>query len=182
MVDLHRLEARARRTAERGRLRMAARIGLVVVPLACVGVIIGGDLLASACLACLLLLFAGGLRYWHRDGVRAVQIGLPLGLVPLATTVLIRACGVDCAPLTRLGEGEIACMLAGVVAGAGVALRASSGDRPSLRIWGLATGVAAATATLGCVPLGMGGALVTVAVLLATSGLVVVPLRARLTS
>ncbi len=182
MVDLDRLEARARQAAERGRLRMAARVALAVAPLACVAVLAGGDPAASACLACLLLLLAGGLRYWHRDGVEAVRLGFGMGLVPLATTVLLRACGVDCAPLAQLGEGEIACILAGAAAGAGVALRATSADRPSLRVWTLATGVASATAALGCVALGLGGALVTVTVLVGTSGLLIVPLRARLTA
>ena len=179
MVDLDRLEARARRAAERGRLRMASRVALAVAPLTCVAVLAGGAPGVSACLGCVLLLGAVGLRHWHEAGVTAVRLGLAMGVVPLVATVLLRACGVDCAPLTRLGEGEIVCLLAGVLAGAGVTLRASAEDRASFRTWALATGVAAATAALGCGALGAGGVLVTVSALVAASGLAMVPLRTR---
>ncbi len=102
-----------------------------------------------------------------------------MGIIPPVATVLLRACGVDCAPLSRLGEGEIACILAGALAGAGVTLRASAEEHGSFRSWALATGVAAATAALGCGALGAGGVLVTVSALVAASGLAMVPLRTR---
>lgn len=179
MVDLDLLERRARRAAGWGRARMAARVGVVVAPIAVLAVLAGGGVEACLCLGGLLFGVAGLLRFWGREGVDAVRLGLTMGLVPLFAALALRTCGVDCAPLTRFGEAELLCVLAGVAAGAGVALRASS-EHVSVRAWALATGVASATAALGCVGLGAGGLLVTLASLAAASAVVALPLRARL--
>jgi hypothetical protein len=179
MVDLGQLERRARRVAGWGRARMAARVGVAVAPIAFLAVMAGGEVEACACLGGLLFAVAGLLRFWGREGVDAVRLGLGMGLVPLFAALALRTCGVDCAPLSRFGQAELLCVLAGVAAGAGVALRASH-DHASVRTWALATGVASATAALGCVGLGAGGLLVTLASVAAASLVVAFPLRARL--
>lgn len=179
MVDLDDLERRARREAERGRWRMAARVGLVVLPLACVSILGGADPGSCLCLGAVLLGATTTLRWWHRDGVLAVRLGLSMGVVPLVAVLLMQACGAECAPLTRWTEAETACVLSGMLAGAGVAFRAWSDGYPA-RTWALATAVAAGTAALGCIGLGTGGLLVIVAALASTSTVAWVPMRIRL--
>jgi hypothetical protein len=180
MADLATLETRARSAAEWGRARMAARVGLVVVPFAAVSIAASGVIGAGVALGALLLVVAFLLRFWHRDGVEAVRLGLTMGLVPLVAALLLRACGIDCAPMTRFSEAELVCVLAGVAAGAGVAVQAATGEAASVRTWAAATSVASLAAALGCVGLGLGGLLVTVAALVASSLAVAAPLRSRL--
>jgi hypothetical protein len=179
MVNLDELERRARRAAERGRARMAARIGWIVLPLAGLSLLGGAAPGTCAGLAGLLFVLAAGLRYWHREGVVAVEMGLVMGSVPLLAALSLRTCGVDCTSWDQLSGAGLACIVAGVLGGMGVAAHATSaGHGP--RVWGLATGVAAATASLGCVGLGLGGLLITVGALIASSTVTWVPLRARL--
>jgi hypothetical protein len=178
MVDLDELERRARRAAERGRWWMAARVGLVILPITCVSILGGADPGSCLCLGAVLLGATTTLRGWHRDGVRAVRLGLSMGIVPLVAVLLLQTCGAECAPLTRWTGAEFACVLAGVLAGAGVAFRARSEGYP-VRTWALATAVASGTAALGCIGLGTGGLLVIVAALASTSTVAWVPMRTR---
>jgi hypothetical protein len=178
MVNLDELERRARRTAERGRARMAARVGLVVLPLAGLS-LLGGAALTTCCgMAALLFLMTAALRFWHREGVMAVEMGLAMGSVPLLATVALQGCGVACFSCAQLTAAEWACITAGVVGGMGLAARAThAGHSP--RLWGLALLVAASTAAMGCLPLGLGGLLVTVGALVASSAAAWVPLHTR---
>lgn len=177
MVDLRDLERRAYRAAEWGRARSAARVAFAVLPMAIAAGLAGGSAEVCACLGGLLFLAAAGLRFSGRAGVDAVRIGLAMGLVPLGATLVLRACGIPCPEVPGVGVAEAACALAGVVAGAGVAVWAS-GDAGAFRTWASATGVASAAAALGCVGLGAGGAAVTLVSLVAASITVGAPLQA----
>jgi hypothetical protein len=174
MVDLDRLERQARQAAEWGRFRMAARVGLVVLPMACASIWLGGPVWTCAALGLALFGVAFGLRWWHQEGVDAVRRGLWLGLLPLVATACLGACGVD----ASFGPaGDVVCLVAGVAAGVGVTLR-SGLQRATSGGWALATGVASLTAALGCAGLGVGGLLVTVAALAASSAASWLPVRA----
>jgi hypothetical protein len=179
MVNLDELARRARWTAERGRARMAARIAAIVLLLAGMPWLGGAAPASCAVLAGALFLLAFGLRLWHREGVVAVEMGLLMGSVPLLAALSLQTCGMDCASWDQLSSAEWACIFSGVLGGMGLAAHAtSSGHSP--RVWALATLVAAATASLGCVGLGLGGLMVTVGALVTSSTVTWVPLRARL--
>ena len=177
MVDLQALETEAFAAAQWGRARMAARAAFVILPVAFASWAISGHV-AAVLLGTVLLAVGMGLRFWHRKGVEAVRLGLVMGLVPFATTVLLQVCGVECTPLSGFSEGEIACVLSGAAAGAGVTLRAA-GDAATGRTWLLATGVASLTGALGCVPLGVGGLVVTIIALIVSAAVVAIPMRSR---
>jgi hypothetical protein len=178
MVNLDELQRRARRTAELGRVRMAVRVGIVVLPLAALSLVGGAAPLTCGCMAGLLFLLASGLRFWHREGVLAVEMGLAMGSVPLMATAVLQSCGVACFSCVQLTGAEWACIAAGVLGGMGLAARATrAGHGP--RLWGLALLVAASTAAMGCLALGLGGLVVTVGALVASSAAAWVPLHGR---
>jgi hypothetical protein len=110
-----------------------------------------------------------------------VRDGLLLGAVPAAVAVLLRGCGVRCAPLGAFGEAEWACLAAGVVAGVGVTLLAIRSTGPRRRRWLLRLLVASMTASLGCAGLGIPGVVATLAALVATASIVWLPLAFRAT-
>jgi len=178
MVDLDRLARDAQRTAEWSRARMAARACAVIVPLIAIAVIAGGAVAPCACLGALLLVTACGLRWWSREGVDAVRLGLAMGAVPLAVASLLPVCGLHCARPGQLGAAEWVCVLAGVAAGVGLAVLADR-ERHRWRMRTLATGVAALTATLGCVPLGVTTLVVTLASVIAAAAVATIPVLVR---
>jgi hypothetical protein len=102
-----------------------------------------------------------------------------MGMVPLVAALGLQTCGIGCASWGQLSEAELACVIAGLLAGVGIAARAT-GDGHGPRVWALATAVASVTAALGCVGLGMGGLLATLIALVASSAGAWVPLRAHL--
>ena len=104
MVDLDTLARRARWTAELGRARMAARIGVVVAPLALVPLASGAASAVCACLGVALFAAASLLRWHHQLGVDAVRDGLLLGGVPLVAALFLRGCGIEWASLGDVGE------------------------------------------------------------------------------
>ncbi len=178
MVDLEQLAHRARRAAEWSRARMAARVVVAVVALATVAIIAGGGVVPCACLATLLFVAAALLRWWGRDGIDAVRLGLMTGTVPLLAAALLPTVGVACAPSDHVAEAELLCAIAGAAAGVGLAVLADRA-RHRWRSWLLATGVAALTTTLGCLSLGASVLGVTLAALAASSIAVRVSIVAR---
>ena len=178
MVDLERLASDARVAAERSRIRMACRTALAVTAFAAVAIAAGGSAVPCLCLA--FALFAGTalLRWWHREGTEAVRLGLVMGAVPMLAAAVLPACGVECAPPGRFSEAELICVLAGVAAGAGVAVFAGR-QRGRWRMWMLATLVAGLTASLGCTTLGVTGFAATLLAMAASSVAVRIPLVAR---
>jgi hypothetical protein len=179
MVDLERLAGEARRTAERSRVRMAARVAIVLVPLVAIAILAGGEGLACGCLGCVLLVLAAGLRWRDRFGVEVVRDGLLLGLVPAAAALLLRGCGIECAPVGSLGDAEWVCLAAGVIAGAGVTVFALRSRGSRRRRWLLTLLVASLTASLGCAGLGTAGVFATLAALVTTASLAWIPVTMR---
>jgi hypothetical protein len=179
MVDLDALATRARKTAEWGRARMACRIAVVVAPLALVPWVGGAAPAVCACLAAALFAVAALLRWRHRIGVEAVRDGLLLGGIPLVAALFLRGCGVECAPTGAFAEAELACVIAGAVAGLGVTWRALHAPTRRARRWLLTLLVASMTAALGCAGLGIGGVLAAVIALPAVAGATWLPVALR---
>jgi hypothetical protein len=165
MVDLEQLARRARAASEWGRARMAARVAVPIAPLALVPATTGAD--GTGCLVLAVVLFAAAafLRWRDRLGVEVVRDGLLLGAVPVVAMFALHGGGYQCCAPGEITRADVACVLAGVVAGVGVTLSAS---RTRLgagrgRRWLLTLVVAALTTSLGCLGLGMGGLVATLA-------------------
>jgi len=179
MVDIEALAERARHVAARSRLRMACRIGLVILPLACVPLSSGAQAGACACLGLALLAVAAYCRWRDRAGVDAVTTGLVLGAVPLVVALVLRACGVEAAQLWAVTEAEAACLGAGAIAGIAASLVVARAAQHRRRRWLIAILVASLTAALGCVGLGPAGVLSTLVALVASATVVWIPVAFR---
>jgi hypothetical protein len=179
MVDVEALAARVKRVAERSRARMACRIALVVLPLACVPFAAGASAAACACLGTALFAVAAYCRWRDRAGVEAVTTGLLLGSVPVIAALGLRACGLECAQFGAMGEAELACFAAGAVAGIAASLVAARTAQPRRRAWLMTILVASLTAALGCVGLGAAGVLATLVALVASATVVWIPVALR---
>jgi len=160
---------------------MACRIAIVIAPLALVPIISGASATNCACLAVALFAVAAYLRWRSQLGRDAVWDGLIMGTVPLLTALLLRSCGANCGPLGTFSEAELACVLAGAVAGAGVTLRAAELPAHRAERWLLSVLVASVTAALGCVGLGLGGVLATLGAITVAGAASWIPVRLRTT-
>jgi len=160
---------------------MACRIAAVVAPLTLVPLAGGASLAACGCLGVALFAMAAFLRWRDRVGVEATRDGLLLGAVPLVAALFLRGCDLECASLGAVGKAELACFVAGAVAGLGVTWRALHSSAPRARRWLLTLLVASMTAALGCAGLGIGGVLSAVIALSLVASVAWVPavLRTR---
>lgn len=179
MVDVEALADRARGVAARSRVRMACRIGLLILPLACIPLASGARAGACACLALTLFAVAAYSRWRDRVGADAVTAGLWIGAVPLAVAVGLRACGIECAQLWAVTEAEVACFAAGAVAGIVASIVVARASQDRRRRWMITILVASLTAALGCVGLGVAGVLSTLVALVASATVVWIPVALR---
>lgn len=154
MVNLETLTARSLRHYELGRLRMAARVAIVLAPIVAVCLLepIGRE--ACACCAALLSAAAIWLRYRSRAGLESVSTGLLAGSIPLAAALILTRLDPGCASAGLLSYCTGFSLLIGGLAGAVVALR-ERGAMPLSSHWLVVVGVALLTASLGCVRLGL---------------------------
>jgi hypothetical protein len=97
MVKLETLTARSLRHYEFGRMRMAARVAILLVPVVAVCLLepIGRE--ACACCAALLLATSVWLRFRSRAGVESVSTGLLAGGIPLAAALVLTRIDPGCA-------------------------------------------------------------------------------------
>src|SRR6478609_8999142 len=93
MLTRDQLKQGGLRAYERGRLRAAARVAWVLVPVALVCALGTGAGEACACLAVLLFSVALYLRWRDRLGVDAVSAGLFAGSLPLVVGLLLGRLG-----------------------------------------------------------------------------------------
>jgi hypothetical protein len=133
---------------------MAARIAIVLVPLAAVSLLEPVGRETSACCAALLLAVAIWLRYRNRAGVESVTTGLLAGVIPLAAALVLTRLDPECAVAGAVSYCTGFSLLVGAAAGAVVALR-ERGRAPISSHWVVTIGVALLTASLGCVRLGL---------------------------
>ncbi len=154
MVNLETLAERSLRHYELGRLRMAARIALVLAPIVAICLLEPMGREACACCAGLLLATGVWLRFRSRAGVESVRTGLLAGGVPLVGALLLARLDPGCAAAGPLSYCSAFSLLVGGGAGLVVAFRERS-RAPISGHWLLAVGVALLTASLGCLRLGV---------------------------
>jgi hypothetical protein len=154
MVSLETLTARSLRHYELGRLRMAARIAIVIAPIVAICLLEPVGREACACCAALLLAATIWLRYRSRAGFESVSTGLLAGSIPLAAALALTRIDPGCASADLVSYCTGFSLLIGGAAGAVVALR----ERGVVTLsghWLVAIGVALLTASLGCARLGL---------------------------
>jgi hypothetical protein len=158
MVSREQLRAAGLRAYELGRLRSAARIALVLLPLSALCLLESRGRETGACLAGLLLALAIGLRWWHRRGIESVNTGLLAGSLPLLGGLLLERLDLECG----WAGGDVYCtvfaLLVGGGAGAWIGAREHRAQGQAVS-WAAAAGVAALAASLGCLRLGVVGLL-----------------------
>ncbi len=155
MHDMARVRWQARRTYELNRLRIASRVVAVVAPLTILSACETGAVVGTTLLGVSLLIVAIGLRWWHRIGIEATEIGLRTG--GAATVVALAVCRLT--PSMSPNVAMTLCVAAGFLAGA---LSGKTIARHATSDWHrlvLTIGVSALTAALGCVALGVGSLL-----------------------
>ncbi|MEJ7729821.1 MAG: hypothetical protein WKG00_11435 [Polyangiaceae bacterium] len=162
------LPRKARRAYELGRLRSAALRALRVLPVAALMLWMHPGpqalaLLGVLAVTVLALLWRGG-AYG-----RAATTGLLAGAVPLVAPVLVRSGGHCCIAGLCAAICMVACVGAGLVAGAVVALRAGRERGEHGTFMASAAFVAGLTGVLGCTVMGAAGILGMLAGLLVAS-------------
>lgn len=156
MVSREHLKQHGLRAYEGGRWRSAARIVLLLVPLAALCLLERRGRMACFCSSIALFGLAIWLRWRNRDGVDAVSLGLQAGSMPLLLGLALGGSGAGCG-LTATSPLCIGfALLVGGTAGVwiGVGERQLDGQPWS----SIAAGaVAALAASLGCLRLGVVG-------------------------
>lgn len=139
------LARRARRAYELGRLRMALRVGLLVVPAVALGVALSSSRLECACLGALLVAGAIALRWYGRGYDRAVVPGLVAGVLPMSAGLV--------GPNLAVIGPETACAVlcaVGLVSGVLLARQAARDARLDAKRWLVGVAVAGLMAVMGC--------------------------------
>jgi len=158
MENLEALAKRGLRAYELGRLRMALRVGLVLIPAVVVCLLEPVGRVCCAGCGVLLLGAAVWLRFRDRVGVESVTSGLLAGAIPLVAGLALVEFDPGCAAAPAFSCCTLFSVLVGGAAGAVVALREASAKSRSGN-WLLAAGVAALAASLGCIRLGLASVL-----------------------
>ncbi len=143
------LLARARRAYELGRLRSAALIVVLIIPVAAVCALASSSPRQVACVSLVLVATAVVLRWRSRGGAEAVTTGLLAALVPLAAGLCI-VCGGGAVPDAI---AAVVCVVAGGVGGLVLGVRTAQ-RAAGARAWLFAVVIACLGAALGCVGLG----------------------------
>jgi len=154
MVNLETLTAQSLRHYERGRLRMAARVAVVLAPIVAVCLLEPVGREGCTCCAVLLLAASVWLRFRSRAGVESVATGLLAGGIPLAAGLALTRIDPGCAAAGLVSYCTGFSLLIGATGGAVVAMRERRGI-PASGSWLLAVGIAMLTASLGCIRLGI---------------------------
>ncbi len=152
MRDLTTLRRKAMRSYELGRLRFAARVGLVVLPLTAMAVWETRALLTCTLAGVSLLALTIALRWRHRSGVEAASSGLTTGVIPTLAALALCRFAPWCPPGVAFGL----CATAGLASGALVGRAAIQRATAPWQHWAAVALVATLTATLGCIGLGLG--------------------------
>jgi len=153
-----RLRHRARVAYELGRLRPAARVLLVTVPLILLARLIGRPLELAAGLGGALSAVAFALTVLHDRYGRAILAGVLAGLPAFVLPLVLRGLGIVRLGAMGLDPCVPASFVSGVLAGALVSARAREEPR-RVSFWLAAMLAAALTGTLGCSVAGSAGVL-----------------------
>jgi hypothetical protein len=153
MAESIRLEWRLRRAYELGRIKMALRIMVWLLPLVAVCLLLSFRPKACALIALALLAGVVLLRWRGRKGIEQANFGLIAGLLPLAAALAsdriqpLLGTHVACTGV---------CMVVAFASGIWLGIRMTKAHQ---HVGGLllACTIAAATASLGCLNLGLSG-------------------------
>lgn len=153
MVNREQLMASGLRAYELGRLRVAARAVLYLVPVSLVCALATGQREACGCLGVVLVAVSVLLRWRNRRGVESVTDGLVAGALPLLVGLIAARFLPDCASGPSVSGCTAICLAAGLAAGAWIGVR---GLRAQDRLprGAAAVGVAFLASSLGCIGLG----------------------------
>lgn len=167
MVDQEQLQRRALRAYEFGRLRMSSRVLLFLLPLGAVCTLLSETPRVSATLALLIGGLAVTLRWRNTRSVRAVNIGLKAGMLPLVVGLASMQLGFASNPALC----AVICTVAGAIAGVWMGYQMGC-ERAGSLVWLSSASVALVAAALGCADLGV-GVLVGLSVAYLASGVIV---------
>lgn len=154
MHDVTLLHRQAMRAYEAGRVRFAARVALIIVPLTLLCAWETGAVVECVAIGSTLMVLTVAMRWWHREGVDAASAGLRGGAVPTLAALALCRFAPWCPPDVALGL----CVGAGLVSGALVGQTAVRRKAKTWQHWAGVAVVAALTAALGCIGLGVGSA------------------------
>jgi hypothetical protein len=156
MVSREQLRLQGLRAYEFGRLRVAARIAFVVVPVGSLCLLESRGRPACACVVAALLAVCVWLRWRDRRGFEVVTRGLQAGSIPLFAGLVFDRLGVECG---LAGASTYCTGVAALVGGAAGTLIGARTPDARERLWSSITAgaVAALAAIVGCVRLGLVG-------------------------
>ena len=174
-----RMKANLRRAYELGRLRMALRPALLVIPMVALSLAFCHH--AALTMAVGLGLFALAVAFgWRgRTDARAVLPGLLAGTVPLVLPMLLRGSGHCCVNGACWSMCMVGCVAGGLAAGIAVGLAAAIHATERWTFLVAATAVAGTAGILGCATAGTAGIAGMVLAVVATSLPVALVARAR---
>lgn len=155
-IDRAALARRARQAYELGRLRRALRVLGIVAPLTALSLLVCAVPQASVIIGTALAVTSVGLLWRGEDWGRSVAPGLKAGVAAFLLPVTFHAFGYCC----RLDIETALCLGSGIAAGlaVGVTGMRQAAERRVTHLVGAGV-VAALAASLGCLALGVGGAL-----------------------
>lgn len=154
MVSRDRLLHAGRRAYEMGRLRAAARVGWLVVPVVAVCALATGAAEACSCLGAALLGFTMLLRWQSRRAGAAVRDGLIAGALPLVVGMVVTLFPPTWAGVSLSSGGAVLCAIVALPGGAWLGGPVVRGVA-TLASWSRAAGVAVLAAALGSAGLGL---------------------------
>ncbi len=154
MSEVAALRRRARDAYEHGRLRIASRVGWVVVPIALLCMWETRAPLRTALLAAAVFALATMIRWRQVAGFKIVRTGFQSGAVPLAAALGLCRFAPECPPSLALALCGSGGLMAGALFG-----RTLDAERNALTTWLSVATVGGLLATMGCLALGVGTAL-----------------------
>jgi hypothetical protein len=156
MVNPEQLTAGGLRAYEFGRLRMASRVALVLIPATAVCLFESEGRETCICLAFVLLGLTVWLRWRNRRWLDLATTGLQAGSLPLVVGLVLNRLDVACGLASAAWLCTAFALFTGGAAGMWIGAREHK-SRGRLSSWLTAGAIAALAASLGCVRLGAVG-------------------------
>lgn len=156
MVNREQLNAGARRAYEMGRLRFAARAAVYLLPVSAVCALESRNPEQCACIGVALIAATVLFRWRSRQGVESALIGVVAGSFPLLIGLGLSRAIHLCGDAAGMVSCSTLCVPMGVASGLWIGFRSARVGVGRLGTVA-ALGIAALTASLGCIGLGIGG-------------------------
>jgi hypothetical protein len=153
MVNREQLTTGGLRAYEFGRLRMASRVALVLIPATAVCLFESEGRETCVCLAFVLLGLSVWLRWRNRRWLDLVTTGLQAGSLPLVVGLVLDRLDVPCGLAGAASFCTVFAVFTGGAAGIWIGVRERK-PGGQLSSWLTAGAIAALAASLGCVRLG----------------------------